>query len=35
VIGFEPISDKEHEGEYAAKAFAKTLSDMKVLDKIS
>ncbi|KAF8239582.1 hypothetical protein L208DRAFT_1236938 [Tricholoma matsutake] len=35
VIGFEPIGDKEHKGEYAAKAFAKTLSDMKVSDKIS
>jgi hypothetical protein len=35
VIGFEPIGDKEHEGEYAAKAFTKTLSDMKVLDKMS
>ncbi|KAF8226500.1 hypothetical protein L208DRAFT_1301557 [Tricholoma matsutake] len=29
VIGFEPISDKEHEGEYAAKAFAKTLSGIR------
>jgi hypothetical protein len=34
VINFHPIVDKEHEGEFAAKAMAKALSDMGVLEKI-
>ena len=35
VIDFHCIQDKEHEGEYAAKGFAKALSDMGILDKMS
>lgn len=35
VVDFHPIMDKEHEGEYAAKGFAKATSDMGVLDKMS
>ena len=35
VINFHPIVDKEHEGEYAAKVMAKSLSEMGVLKKIS
>jgi hypothetical protein len=34
VIDFHPIVDKEHEGEFAAKAMAKALSDMGILEKI-
>lgn len=35
VVDFHPIADKEHEGEYAAKGFAKAMSDMGILDKMS
>jgi len=35
VVDFHQIVDREHEGEYAAKGFAKSMSDMGILDKIS
>jgi len=34
VVDFHPIADKEHEGEYAAKGFAISMSEMGVLEKI-
>lgn len=35
VIDFHVIEDKEHEGQYAAKGFAKALSEMGILEKMS
>jgi hypothetical protein len=34
VIGFQPIADKDHEGEYAAAGLAKHLSELEVLEKM-
>ncbi|KAJ6501387.1 hypothetical protein DFH09DRAFT_944678 [Mycena vulgaris] len=35
VLDFQPIEDKEHEGEYTAIRLAKTLADLDVLEKMS
>lgn len=35
VIDFHVIEDKEHEGQFAAKGFAKALSEMGILEKMS
>jgi len=35
VVDFHCISDKEHQGVYAAQGFATAMSEMGVLDKMS
>lgn len=35
VVDFHAIADKEHEGEYSAKGFAKAMSDLGIFEKIS